>query len=143
MDLFIGFKYLLMQSFASALKSNLLLSILLSFFSLRRVLFTMFPVNKTSNSFFGFGLWSKSVAGLYSFWLFIHSNVWLCFASDWIDYQVCFLEYLIELNYFFCHTAPTNSGFVLGLTLCFPKYYILQVVFHFHLVTVWLQYLSD
>ena len=122
------------------------LSILLRFFLLRRTFLQCFLFTKriivSLDLFFQF----YQIDSRLLFLLTVYSLQCLIRLKRLyfpIDYQVCFLEYLMKLNYFFCHIAPTNWGFVLWLPLCFPKYYNLLQLFQFYLVTVWLQCLLD
>ena len=140
MDSFIGVRFSLMYSFVSALKLNLSLLILLSFFLLSRAFLQCFLLTK------------QIIVFLDLVFLPVFPNRWqVSISSDCIltpmsdkteetvfsnGYLVYFLKYLIKQNCFFYHTVPRSVGFVQGLPLCFPKYYILLSVFHFHLVTV-------
>ena len=61
----------------------------------------MFPTNETNNSFFGFGLpvsFPKLMAGLFYFQTVCLFQCLIKLKQVYfpIDYQVCFLEYLIK-----------------------------------------------
>ena len=105
----IGVTFLLMYSFVSALKLDLSLLILLSFFLLSRAFLQCFLLPKQIIVFLDLvflsvfpNRWQASFLQIaYSLQCLIRLKK-LCFP---VDYLVYFLEYLIKLNCFFYHTG--------------------------------------
>lgn len=135
MDSLIEVRFSLMKNFVSALKLNLLLSIALSFFLLRRAFLQCFLLTKRIIVFWICSSYPFSLIGVRPlFFLTLYSLQYLIRLKRLyfpINYQQRFVERLIKPNYFFCHTALKNLDFILRFPLCFPKYCVLHVVFIF------------
>ena len=129
-----------MYSFVSALKLNLSLLILPSFFLLSRAFLQCFLLTKQKIVFLDLvflsvfpNRWQTSIS----------SDCILIPMSDKIEKTV-FSNWLSGIlsgipdktNCFFYHAVTRSLCFVQGLPPCFAKFYVLLSVFHFHLVTI-------
>lgn len=91
------------------IKTELVIINTAEFFLIKQGLLTMCPINKTNNSFFGLGI--SQIGGRPLLFQVVYSIQCLIKLKQLyfpIDYQVSFQEYLIKLNYLFCHTVSTT-----------------------------------